>query len=79
VFLSHFCPDAQPAQTAPPAPHAPSDWDPNWTQVEPLQQPFWQEVPPQAHCPLLVSQCWPDPQAAQVAPPAPHFPADWAE
>jgi hypothetical protein len=79
VLLLHFCPDAQPAQAAPPAPHAPSDWDANGRQVEPLQQPLGQELPLQAHCPLLLSHSWPVAQAAQAAPPAPHFPADCEE
>jgi hypothetical protein len=79
VLLSHSCPDAQLAQAAPPVPHELFDWDANGTQLEPLQQPLRQKVPPQPHSPVLLSQSWPVAQAAQAAPPAPHFPADCEE
>jgi hypothetical protein len=79
VLFSHSCPDAQAAQTAPLAPHDVFDWEPNGTQLDPLQHPFRQKVPPQPHCPALLSQSWPIAQAAQTTPPAPHFPADCDE
>jgi len=37
-----------------------------------LQQPFAHEVALHAQRPVALSHSWPDPQAAQLAPPVPH-------
>jgi hypothetical protein len=69
VLLLHFCPAAQPAQTAPPAPHAASDWSAYLMHVEPLQQPSGHDVASQTHCPAL--HLCPGAHAAHFAPPVP--------
>jgi hypothetical protein len=71
----HSCPDAHPAQVAPPVPHDPFDSDAYGSHVPllpPLQHPFGHDVPSQTHCPLPVLHSRPDEHALQVAPAEPH-------
>ena len=44
--------------------------------MPPLQHPPGHEVASHTHCPLLWSHSWPEPHAAQLAPPVPHEPCD---
>ena len=73
----HGSPVSHELQAAPPEPHWVVDWEENGTHFpSTLQQPSWQEVSSQAHCPVIVSHFWPDLHAAQLAPPMPHWFAD---
>jgi hypothetical protein len=61
----------------PPLPHSDSDCAPGTRHTPELQQPLPHEVAPHPHCPVAGSQSWPDAQAAQTTPPAPHEVLDW--
>lgn len=72
----HDSPVAHEPHVAPPLPHSDPDCPDCSTHCPPaLQQPFGHEAALHTHCPV-VSQVWPAPHAAHIAPPVPHTEAD---
>ena len=67
-------PEEQAAQAAPSLPHSELVSPLSGTHELPLQQPEEQEVALQTHSPVEVLHSWPEAQAAQAAPPVPHWP-----
>jgi hypothetical protein len=65
----HCWPAAQATHAVPPLPHEVFDSAENGSQVDPLQQPAQELVPPHEHEPAL--QVSPEPQAAHATPPTP--------
>jgi hypothetical protein len=76
--LEHVCPGAHAAHAPPALPHELADWEPNATQVLPLQQPFGHEVASHTHWPLLLLHSRLALHAAHVAPPVPQDELPWA-
>jgi hypothetical protein len=54
LFALHSWPDGHAEHAAPAVPHEPFVSEAYGTHVEPLQQPFGQEVASQMHCPPLL-------------------------
>ena len=65
-------PAPQFTHAAPPAPHSVGDCAPGFTQVEPLQQPFGQDVGLHTQAPVAVSHACPAAHATHAAPATPH-------
>jgi hypothetical protein len=70
--LEHDWPPPQGPQALPLVPHVELFWMAIGTHVFPEQQPPEHDDGVHLHVPLVVSQAWPVPQGAHVAPPMPH-------